>query len=126
MDEIRHTPGGVGHETSDVNIWAIGRFAAGLVIVCLLSLMLLLGLLKFFQSREETSVANTVEPLKEFPQPRLQQTPVVDLRTIRAEEDKMLNSYAWVDQKKGVVRIPIDQAIDVLAARGLGSHKEGK
>ena len=46
-------------------------------------------------------MATTVEPTKLFPQPQLQRTPVLDLRAIRAEEDKVLDSYAWVDQKQG-------------------------
>jgi hypothetical protein len=100
----------------------VGKFAIGLVIVCMVSIVLLWGLLKFFQSQETTSVANTVEPTKLFPQPQLQKTPILDLRVIRAEEDKLLNSYAWVDQPKGVVRIPVAQAIDILAKRGLPSH----
>ena len=29
---------------------------------------------------------------------------------------KVLDSYAWVDQPRGVVRIPIDRAIDLLVA----------
>jgi hypothetical protein len=125
MDEIRppDTPH-AGHETTDVNVWAVGKFAIGLVIVCVVSIGLLFGLLKFFQSREETSVANTVEPVKLFPEPQLQKTPILDLKTIRAEEDKLLNGYAWVDQQKGVVRIPLSQAIEVLAKRGLPSRSE--
>ena len=114
----------VGHETTDVNVWAVGKFAIGLVVVCVVSIALLFGLLKFFQSREETSVANTVEPTKLFPQPQLQKTPIPDLKAIRAEEDKLLNGYAWVDQPKGVVRIPVDRAIEVLAKRGLPSRSE--
>ena len=74
------------------------------------------------QTHEETGGANTVEPRKIFPQPQLQQTPVVDLRTIRVEEDKVLNRYGWVDQKKGLVRIPIDQAIEVFANLWLGAR----
>ena len=122
MDENRYPK--VGHETTDVNVWAIGKFAIGLVIVCVVSIALLFGLLKFFQSREETSVANTVEPTKMFPQPQLQKTPIPDLKAIRDEEDKLLNGYAWVDQPKGVVRIPVDRAIEVLAQRGLPSRSE--
>ena len=109
----------VGHETSDIDVWAVAKFAIGLVIVCVVSIGLLFGLLKYFQSREETSVANTVEPTKLFPEPQLQKTPIPDLKAIRAEEDKLLNGYAWVDPKKGVVRIPVAQAIEVLAKRGL-------
>ena len=122
MDENKHPH--IGHETTDVNVWAVGKFAIGLVIVCVVSIALLFGLLKFFQSREETSVANTVEPTKMFPQPQLQKTPIPDLKAIRAEEDKLLNGYAWVDQPKGVVRIPVDRAIEVLAQRGLPSRGE--
>jgi hypothetical protein len=123
MDETKHpdTPH-AGHETTDVNVWAVGKFAIGLVVVCVVSIVLLFGLLKFFQSREETSVANTVEPTKLFPEPQLQKTPIVDLKTIRAEEDKLLNGYAWVDPKQGIVRIPVDRAIEVLAKRGLPSR----
>jgi hypothetical protein len=122
MDENKHPH--IGHETTDVNVWAVGKFAIGLVIVCVVSIGLLFGLLKFFQSREETSMANTVEPTKLFPQPQLQKTPIPDLKAIRAEEDKLLNGYAWVDQPKGVVRIPVDRAIEVLAQRGLPSRGE--
>jgi hypothetical protein len=120
MDETRqpHTPH-AGHETTDVNVWAVGKFAIGLVIVCVVSIALLFGLLKFFQSREETSLANTVDPVKLFPQPQLQKTPILDLKAIHAEEDKLLNGYAWVDPKQGIVRIPVDRAIEVLAKRGL-------
>ena len=122
MDENRHPH--IGHETTDVNVWAVGKFAIGLVVVCVVSIALLFGLLKYFQSREETSVANTVEPTKMFPQPQLQKTPIPDLKAIRAEEDKLLNGYAWVDQPKGVVRIPVDRAIEVLAQRGLPVRSE--
>ncbi len=123
MDETRqpHIPN-PGHETKDVNVWAVGKFAIGLVVVCVVSLGLLFGLMRFFQSREETSVANTVEPVKLFPEPQLQKTPILDLKEIRAEEDKLLNSYAWVDPKNGIVRIPVDRAIEVLAKRGLPSR----
>ncbi len=123
MDETKqpYNPG-IGHETTDVNVWAVGKFAIGLVIVCVVSIALLFGLLKFFQSREETSVANTVEPTKLFPEPQLQKTPIADLKAIRAQEDKLLNGYAWVDQPKGVVRIPVERAIEVLAKRGLPSR----
>lgn len=44
---------------------------------------------------------------------------------MRAEEDKILNSYDWVDKEKGIVRIPIQRAIDILASKGLPARKEG-
>jgi hypothetical protein len=125
MDETKHTPStGPGHETSDINVWAIGKFAIGLVAICVISILLLLGLFKYFQSQEETATTPKIEPRRIFPQPQLQQTPVLDLRAIRAEEEQFLTSYGWVDQPKGVVRIPISQAIDILAKRGLPSRPQ--
>jgi cytochrome c oxidase cbb3-type subunit III len=41
------------------------------------------------------------------------------LAELRAAEDAALHSYGWVDRATGIVRIPIDRAMEVLAARGL-------
>ena len=120
MEEIRHPLNPrIRHETTDINVWAVGKFAIALIIVTVISLGLVFGLMMYFQAREESNLARTIQPTKLFPQPQLQQTPVLDLRAMRAEEDKVLDSYAWVDQPKGVVRIPIAQAMDILARRGL-------
>jgi hypothetical protein len=54
----------------------------------------------------------------------LQTTPVLDLRAMRDAEDKVLNGYGWVDQSKGVVRVPIAKAIDLLAQRGLPARPQ--
>jgi hypothetical protein len=111
-------PRGIGHETTDVNIWAIGKFGIGLVIITLLSVGLLVGVFQFFQSREDR-VAKAIEPAKVFPSPRLLVDEPKTLTQYRADEDKVVNGYGWVDQSKGVVRIPVDQAMDLLVKRGL-------
>jgi len=41
------------------------------------------------------------------------------------KQDEVLASYDWVDQKNGVVRIPIDKAMDLLAQRGLPVREPG-
>ena len=112
----------IRHETSDVNVWAVGKFGIGLVIVTILSFALLLGLFRYFQAREEASKGTTVEVLKVFPEPRLETNEPRDLKDVRDDEEKLLKGYSWVDQQKGIVRIPVDVAIDVLAKRGLPSR----
>jgi hypothetical protein len=124
MDE--HKPvRGPGYETTDINVWAVGKFAFGLVAITLVSMAMLFGLMRYFQSRESPEVMKPIDPAKMFPQPQLQVKPIPDLKQFHTEEDKVLNSYGWVDQPRGVVRIPIEQAIDVLAKRGLPSRKGG-
>ena len=43
---------------------------------------------------------------------------------MRAAEDQLLTSYGWVDQSKGIVRVPINRAIDMLASAGLPSRPQ--
>jgi hypothetical protein len=47
---------------------------------------------------------------------------VPDLKAIRAAEDQVLNSYAWIDPEMNVVRIPIGRAMDLLVEHGLPSR----
>ena len=39
--------------------------------------------------------------------------------TCASTKMRLLNSYGWVDPKAGVVRIPIDRAMDLLLQKGL-------
>ena len=115
------------HEETDINVWAVGKFAVALMLVGVAAIFLLFGLFRYLLSREggppagHSQVAAS-EPAKAFPQPQLQEHEVLDLKAIRAAEDQVLNSYAWMDPEKGVVRIPIERAIDLLAERGLPSR----
>jgi hypothetical protein len=49
----------------------------------------------------------------------LQVQPKADLDRLRADESQRLTTYGWVDRKQRVVRIPIEQAIDLLVGRGI-------
>src|ERR1017187_3869749 len=124
MDENKPQTPGTGHEETDINVWAVGKFAVALMLVGVAALFLLFGLFRYLLSREggppagRSQVAAS-EPVKAFPQPQLQQREVLDLKAVRAAEDQVLNSYAWIDPEKGVVRIPIDRAMDLLVERGL-------
>ena len=38
------------------------------------------------------------------------------LQTLKSEDEKKLNHYAWVDEKKGITQIPIDRAEEIVMA----------
>ncbi|HJW14214.1 MAG TPA: hypothetical protein VJ776_05940 [Thermoanaerobaculia bacterium] len=57
------------------------------------------------------------------PEPRLEPQPLLPRQRLRAEEDTVLKSYAWVDRPGGIVRIPIDRAMELIAERGLPPSK---
>lgn len=53
------------------------------------------------------------------PGPRLQTDDAAELRRFRAEEDRRLNGYHWIDKQKGIVRIPIGEAMQKLVRSGI-------
>jgi hypothetical protein len=64
---------------------------------------------------------NKVQELADqFPAPRLQlDDGFQEIADLHGREDLLLDNYSWVDQSQGKVRIPIDQAIQLIAQRGL-------
>ena len=115
-------PPGVGHEHSDVRVAPIVAAGIGLAIVLVIVAGLMLGLYDVFAARE-ARLSPPPNPLAAAagprlpPQPRLQVHPVKDLRELREAESNLLDHYGWVDKSAGVVRIPIDRAIELLGAR---------
>jgi hypothetical protein len=114
----------VGYETSDADAGPVVRFALFLLIVTLSTAGLVTLFYKYLDAREAVAKARHY-PMSEMvrrplpPRPRLQTYPFTDITALRADERRLLDGYAWVDKNAGVVRIPIDRAIDVLAERGL-------
>ena len=53
-----------------------------------------------------------------FPEPTLQKSPQDDLRRFEREQRAALSGYGWVDNSKALVRIPIGEAMRIIAARG--------
>ncbi len=53
------------------------------------------------------------------PEPRLEPYPLAPRLKLRAEEEEILTSYGWVDKTRGLVRLPIEQAMELLVQRGL-------
>jgi hypothetical protein len=51
--------------------------------------------------------------------PALQTRAEADLATFRRSQDKALTTLGWVDRKAAIARIPIDDAMKIVAAKGL-------
>jgi hypothetical protein len=112
----------IGHELSDLRPGYIGLFGIGLAVTLGIVLVLTLLLMHYKTTqheKRETPLPRLAREREAMPQPRLQIEPHKELREMRAGEDAALNSYGWVDRDAGIVRIPVDRAMDVLAAKGL-------
>lgn len=62
---------------------------------------------------------------KQPPSPRNESSPAAHLNDYLARQNQELSTYRWVDRGKGVASIPIERAIQILAAQGIPPSKPG-
>ncbi|HET6568162.1 MAG TPA: hypothetical protein VFG50_09370 [Rhodothermales bacterium] len=112
-----------GHETHDVRARSVAYVAIGLAVGAILAFSAAAILLRIYQLHTPPVAGVPVlesgtAPGALYPTPRLQYDTEADLLHMRAHDDSILSSYGWVNRDSGIVRIPIEQAMSVLAARG--------
>jgi hypothetical protein len=120
---MRHEPG--GYERTDANAGA--TFRAGLYILGTMLLTALLvvpfyRLLARVETKAQPPAAEVVESALSEPAasfPKLVESEPRVLSAFRAQEDALLTSYGWVEKDKGLARIPIAEAMRIVAERGL-------
>jgi hypothetical protein len=117
---VHHSPNGAGHETSEVSVKLIVVSLAGLAVVTFFVFLLVVGIFRYFYDSDKTGEARRQPVIP--PEPRIEVAPYQQLQQLRVQENHILTTYAWVDKNGGTVRIPIDRAIDMLAAKGVPSH----
>ena len=100
----------------DLNLRGLGWGAAvivGAIVCALLAAALML--------REQRPAANTPPRPFEGPPPLLQPAPQPDRATYFAEKRRLLDSYGGDARQAGIARIPRDDAMTLLAARGVAT-----
>jgi hypothetical protein len=128
--EYGPTPAGAQHEHTDIEPSIASRFAIWLAISMVISAGIVYGTFWFFEGQEVAlNRAAQTYPLaagrtQEPPTPRLQTQPFKDVYLLRQGEQQKLTSYEWIDKGSGVVRIPIDRAIELTLQRGLPARPE--
>jgi len=115
---------GVSYEKEDADTRMVIRAGILLGLATLVASALVLFLFRWLAEREARGdappppMASSLDPRRVPPAPRLQTLPTQDLDAARAEEDRTLTTYGWVDEHAGTVRIPIAEAMRLLAERG--------
>jgi hypothetical protein len=109
----------VAFEPSDAASWLIAVIAGGFAAFIFATPFLMVALFPTAPGAERVAGV-TPQP----PAPRLQPDPRLDLAKLRREETEWLNTYGWVDRAQGVVRIPIERAMELTAARGIPHWNE--
>ncbi|MEK6299438.1 MAG: hypothetical protein AABO41_01850 [Acidobacteriota bacterium] len=146
MTDKHNNRSSAGAESSDLNIRPIVWFLSSLAVSTAIIFLLMGGLVRILESRVEKAEGKPSPLASEreriAPEPRVQlapsrieqvegregpdlnDDPLVEMERVRREESEKLNSYSWVDEKNGVVRIPIDEAKKLLLKRGLPTRQK--
>lgn len=128
-------------ERQDLGVSTIVYFFIGIAVACVIAYFIVDGLYSFLDKRMQadqpaisplvTNAPTDVRhvprdyPQSVFPSPKLEEDERNQLDRIRLQEEQTLATYDYVDQKTGVVRIPIDRAMDLIAQRGLPVRRGG-
>jgi hypothetical protein len=116
------------HEENTIQFTPVIIFVVVMVIVSVATFLTVKIIEHAFDTnwaRSETPVSPLAQP-QVPPAPRLQVSSGQDRIDLQAKERAELNSYRWVDEKNGVVGIPVEQAIKLLAQRGVPTRDQNK
>ena len=138
MTEPRHNEqnGGLGFERQDWTAKPVYGFLVSLAVIGVMVYVTAWGIFKLLDqdfkehqpptsplvqqdTRVPTRNADPERVQQIFPEPRLETNERTELNNFRLGEEQTLNSYGWVDQSAGVARIPITEAMKLVAERGL-------
>jgi hypothetical protein len=107
------------HERTDMDPKYVAYFAVVLIVA---GLLIHFGLWWMFRQLEREQAQRQRQPVviqvpNPPPPPRLQLNPQGDLEELRRQEAEILSTYQWIDRDKGVVRIPINRAMELFIER---------
>jgi hypothetical protein len=129
-----HTSDPVEHDAvSFSGIWWFVVVLTATVVVCQLLVWGFFAWFDYRVTRSETPRSALAAPVSSpvieggrlvsgadgTPRPSLLVDEPTVLGAYRAMQDEKLNTYGWVDQPMGTVRLPIDRAKDLVLERGL-------
>jgi hypothetical protein len=133
-EDTKHVPAEERFERQDMTAHAVFAFLLSLILGGVIVYFVIWGLYHFLDARQrsrqgqQSPLVKQVETdtrivspdeINKFPQPRLERNERTEIRDFRLKEEQTLNSYGWIDEKAGVVRIPIERAMQLVAQRGL-------
>lgn len=115
-----------GYERRDASIRGLLLFGLGLAIVIVFTFFAMKWTFNWLSA--ETPLGSPAAPFEAPntrplpPSPRVQPNPHMDLASYCKQQVNTLNSYGWIDKQNGVVRIPVDRAMDLLLQQGFPSR----
>ncbi len=113
-----------GYEVKDANVF--GVVIAALMLFGFIAIVLTVsgGLINVFDRFQPVPTPLSLNPATPPPPPVIWMGTAAERQSAQAQEQSVMDTYGWVDQENGVVRIPITRAMQVLAEQGLPARDQ--
>lgn len=120
MDALRE----MGYEKSDLSVSGIRNGAIwlfALLVVCIILPLFALQLIypNAFEEKKVSGFAVTPKMKEGTPLLQSNLTTKTDIQDMRQNEELVLSTSTYLNKEKGIVRIPIARAMDLIAERGI-------
>ena len=108
------------HEENVISIRFVKWAAGGLATLVVVSLGFLVGMYNVLASRGDVEAPlpeslRAVRPIQT--EPPLSADLNAQLSEMRSAETEQIESYAWVDEKQGIARIPVERAMELILTK---------
>ena len=123
----QRTDSQAGYELSALRPGYIAFFGIGLAVIVGISVIIASLIVQYKtvqHARKDTPIPRLAREREAMSELRLQVDAPNELRQLRAAEEAALNSYGWADKDAGIVKMPVDRAMEILAKKGLPARKQ--
>jgi hypothetical protein len=101
-------------QLGDVNFSGVLKAGIFLLILAVVIHVLIWWIFDIFaamEAKQDPKPSPMFQKDQKAPEPRLQTNPPKDYQDLVASQKEILNSYGWINPEKGIVRIPIEEAM---------------
>ncbi|HUO34806.1 MAG TPA: hypothetical protein VMU43_07425 [Candidatus Acidoferrum sp.] len=115
-------PNGDGYERRDADVRSLLKLGFWLIVTVAVAMVAMRWTFEAYEKAQPRGPM--VSPLVQNeevipPKPRLQAHPRQELQAFCTDQEQKLDTYGWVDKHAGVVRLPIDRAMQLTLQIGL-------
>ena len=107
-----------GHDSFDLDVSYVRWFSLGVVLLVIVTAAAAFAMLGGFRVPHAAAAAPAAEESAAAPFATLQSAPQDELRAYRRSKATALEGYHWVDRAGGVVQIPVERAMELMATEG--------
>jgi hypothetical protein len=114
------------YEQHDVDVRSLVRFGVSIVVGGVVAGIVLWMVVRSWTNQPlpaqmQIPPAEVTAPVA--PGPGLDAAPEVHLENMLQRENERLNSYGWIDRERGIVHIPIEEAMRLLVEKGIPAQE---